>query len=331
MLRPNLTSAFSNPQPSPLRRPHPPCAAFAGPSRQHSLQAGTTAAPSPDGSEASTPQQRSPLRGGSPERQHQLHNFQQYLQQQLAAQQRGRFGPLLAGEGGGSGSYSGAASGNASPYSSPCRRASPGGTPSPPRRREGTPSPTNGPLPQAHHTPSPSRLSRVAAQQQQFTARLHSAGSGAADAVAAQHAQQAGQQAQQAAQQGQQGLHAETKAAPSWGEASTDAGSDLPPSASLASLAGHSLGGSGQLAHAESAGFSSWGLPSPSTGAWAVRLNACMLATPGCSLAPHARQLWLLNIFFLHAGLLKVTPGVAPEIGPLLHPLQPRPARRSTA
>ncbi|PRW39298.1 Mitogen-activated kinase kinase kinase dlk-1 [Chlorella sorokiniana] len=30
-------------------------------------------------------------------------------------------------------------------------------------------------------------------------------------------------------------------------------------------LAGHSLGGSGQLAHAESAGFSSWGLPSPST------------------------------------------------------------------
>ena len=96
------------------------------------------------------------------------------------------------------------------------------------------------------------------------------------------------QQVQQV-QQGhhlQHGQQADLQGAPSWGKAEADAGSD-PPSVSLASLAGHSqghslaslaghsqghslashsVGGSGQLAHAESAGFSSWGLPSPSTG-----------------------------------------------------------------
>lgn len=122
----------------------------------------------------------------------------------------------------------------------------------------------------------------MAAQQQQFAARLQSAGSGAADA-ATQQAQQAVQQETQQAQQGQQ---PEQKAGAGWGEGSIEAASD-PPSLSLASLAGHSLGGSGQLAHAESAGFSSWGLPSPSTGEWLAAVCLVHCAVPcRCSMLP---------------------------------------------
>lgn len=333
----------------PCQTSNQPCnhahAAFAGPSRQQSLQAGTTASPSPDGSGASTPQQRSPLRGGSPERQQQMQNFQRYLQQQLAAQQRGRYGPSTAGEGSGGGSHSGTASGAGSPYSSPLQRGSPGGTPSPPRRRDGTPSPTSGALPPAHRTPSPSRLSRVAAQQQQFTARLHSAGSGAADA-AAQHAQQAVQHAQQG-QQGQHTQQADLQGAPSWGKAEADAGSD-PHSISLASLAGHSqghslaslaghcqghsltshsVGGSGQLAHAESAGFSSWGLPSPSTGKRG--------AQPCCSCCLGHASAQLSEAFSHLAGVGSQLPRTVHRPEPLVlnsHVcLQPRRPRHSTA
>lgn len=226
-----------SPAPHPATCPTP--AAFAGPSRQASFQAGRTGESGLDGSGASTPQ-RSPLRS-SPGRQYQLHTFQRYLQQQLAAQQQGRYGPSV-GEGSGGASHSGTVSGTASPHGSPNRVESPAGSPSPPGRRDRTPSPSSAALPPAHPTASPSRLSRVAAQQQQFAARLHSAGSGPVDA-GQQQSQQAG--------------------GPGWCDAGGDGGSG-PPSSCLPSLTGNSLSGWGQLAHAESCGFSSWGLPSPS-------------------------------------------------------------------
>ena len=224
------------------------------------IAAPTADGPSPAGSEASTPADcsatGSPLRG-SPNRQEQLRTFQRYLQQQLALQQQGRYGPL-AGSGGsaagsatGSGSYSGAASPPSAP--SPGRKESdasllswqPG---SPPDCQEGA---TAGAAGSAAGTaalpPMPPGSSRLS--QSQFSARLQAAAGQAADDADATAA----------------GLRVAPSAS-SFGSQQHPAwlfdGSAYGGSAPASGLPGYP---GGPLQRLDST-FSSWGLPTPTTG-----------------------------------------------------------------
>lgn len=232
-------------RPDGALHPPPTCpAAFADPPAPRPSSGSAAAS-----SGGSTPVQHSPLR--SPSRRHQLHSFQQYLQQQLALQQRGRYGPSAVDASSGPGSAS--ASGADTPQGSPARQgseasaASPlsppctaGGSPCPSGlAREGSEPPPWAGLPPVHPggQQRPGVATARAAQQQAFAARMQSAGGSAGGSDAQQQAQQAG-----------------------WYEA--DGG---PPQ--VASRApSWSAGGFGVLARAEST-FSSWGLPTPTTGA----------------------------------------------------------------
>lgn len=238
----------------PQRPPHPlptaphwPCAAaFTG---HHAM------APSTISSGASTPQHQSaagsPLRG-SPNRRHQLLSFQRYLQQQTLQQQHGRYGPSVGDIGSIPGSVS-------SQHGSPMRQGSDASAPSPQSPSTGSPSglaregsapPSSAGLPPVH----PAAQHRLgtpgwrAATQLHFAARLQ--GAGGADAETPGGACRSPRQ----------------QAAVSWYDVGGYDGGSAPVSSRLPSWTGGSIG---PLVRAEST-FSSWGLPSPSTGACEV-------------------------------------------------------------
>lgn len=208
---------------------------------------GAAAMAAPDaalGSEGTTPLAARHRPGGSPQRglpnqQQQMQTFQRYLQQQLLLQHRGRYGPSAVDDS--SCSASGVASGGVSrsgtPRGSPLQADSCASSPLNGPQDGSPPPPTQG-LPPVYPGAFGSRLSlagsRAALQQQGFEARLQGAGG-----------EDAGPPQQQV-----------------WFDASaTDAGS-APVSSRQPSI---TYGSTTLLARAEST-FSSWGLPTPTTG-----------------------------------------------------------------